>query len=708
MMAARYQDRMENYTYEREYRVAFSRLVLRFERLAEQFHIDTRVGHKTADSAERFHPFDTENSIFADHPDRHAHAGGASSARSLLVDSSAEERLERLLNLEERLEQALGRSVNVEPQVPGGMKTSEAVPMHLVRGVSRQRATSLSSWGTSRLSRRRSASDGSHASRPPRPKRLSQQSSFSRLRELTGRLSHDMDAQHRLSHLSDVAKEVIAEADEDQDGKLDLSGELSTFVQKAFKLSEEEEMPSEELAKLAQALDRNGDGLIEPEELAEFVEKRLGPDAHPIHALIIVDVQNDFIDGTLSLLDCPACQDGAEVVPVINQLRAAADFDVVAISQDWHPHVHCSFYECFSNGALPAPLYPGEDPETINTAKLLDEVALTAPSDASGAEAKRMPQILWPRHCVQGTWGACCHPDLDVGEDDLRVYKGTNACVDSYSAFYDNSKLQETSLLHELNERGVTHVYICGLALDVCVAYTAFHAQEAGFATTVVDDACRGVDKERIGQQVAKMKAAGIQIVTSERVPDLLRRDQATSLDEAILAAMEYHVSRTGIGVADCGPGHGRLSKGSASSRSLLLTPRSTPRNSLKAGEDDSDRSLGQASGQGQIQSFRPRRMTASQQPRSTPPNAANLDMGVEAYEHQFNSSRGLLEGLVSMVARGMRLRAGGRRRRLADQARSPSRAPAHTATVMTNVIMEEPENQAPAPAIQRQVSGAI
>ena len=282
-----------------------------------------------------------------------------------------------------------------------------------------------------------------------------------------------------------------------------------------------------------------------------------------MHALLIIDVQNDFIDGSLALRECDAKQDGAEVIPVINELRRAADFDAVAVSLDWHPHVHCSFFECFKGGANPTPMHPSEDASKRESAQLFDEVKLIEPTmealldrneggdgaDGGGAEAIKvsgdgaepveMSQVLWPRHCVQNTWGACPHPDLRQDPDDFIVKKGTHSGVDSYSAFYDNSKLQPTNMLKELQARGVTHVYICGLALDVCVAYTALHAREAGFVTSVVIDACRGVDNENIASQLEAMEAAHVKIVKSDEVPDILNRDMVAALDEAIIAGME-------------------------------------------------------------------------------------------------------------------------------------------------------------------------
>jgi nicotinamidase/pyrazinamidase len=174
--------------------------------------------------------------------------------------------------------------------------------------------------------------------------------------------------------------------------------------------------------------------------------------------LIVVDVQNDFCPG--GALAVPR---GDEVVPIINRL--AARFRHVVLTQDWHPAGHFSF----------ASSHPGRKPfDTI--------------------PAPYGPQVLWPDHCVQGTPGAACHPALDVPHAALVVRKGMEPSIDSYSAFYDNDHRTPTGLTGYLRERGLTRVFLAGLAFDFCVRHSAEDAQRQGFTVFVIEDACRGID----------------------------------------------------------------------------------------------------------------------------------------------------------------------------------------------------------------------
>ena len=254
-----------------------------------------------------------------------------------------------------------------------------------------------------------------------------------------------------------------------------------------------------------------------------YVARELSRPAKPVRALLIIDVQNDFISGSLSLKACPAGDDGARVVPVINQLRDAVEWDVVVISLDSHPHEHVSFHETVTAGASPSPVHP-TNPTPVASIELFEEAVLTAPDGVSP-----MVQDLWPRHCVAGTPGAECHPDLVRRASDFVVHKGTNAAIDSYSAFFDNSKWKQTPLLDELKRRGVTHVYVCGLAYDVCVTFTAIDAAQAGFATVVVDDACACVSHEQLAERKAAMHHAGVTIAGSAELAAALAPAPPTS-----------------------------------------------------------------------------------------------------------------------------------------------------------------------------------
>jgi nicotinamidase/pyrazinamidase len=174
--------------------------------------------------------------------------------------------------------------------------------------------------------------------------------------------------------------------------------------------------------------------------------------------LIAVDVQNDFCPG--GALAVPR---GDEIVPIINRL--AARFRHVVLTQDWHPRGHLSF----------ASAHPGARPyETIS--------------------ASYGPQVLWPDHCVQDTPGAAFHRALHIPHAGMVIRKGIDRAIDSYSAFYENDRKTPTGLVGYLRERGLTRVFLAGLAFDFCVRYSAEDARREGFAVFVVADACRAID----------------------------------------------------------------------------------------------------------------------------------------------------------------------------------------------------------------------
>ena len=194
--------------------------------------------------------------------------------------------------------------------------------------------------------------------------------------------------------------------------------------------------------------------------------------------LLIVDVQNDFCPG-----GALAVPQGDQIVPAVNRL--AAEFAHVVLTQDWHPRGHASF----------ASSHPGRQPfDTI---------------DVSYGE-----QILWPEHCVQGTRGAAFHPDLDVPHAELVLRKGFRAAIDSYSAFFENDHRTPTGLVGYLKERRVERITLCGLATDFCVFYSAIDGRQAGFAVTVVTDACRGIAIDgSLDRAMRSMTGAGVTLL---------------------------------------------------------------------------------------------------------------------------------------------------------------------------------------------------
>jgi len=208
-------------------------------------------------------------------------------------------------------------------------------------------------------------------------------------------------------------------------------------------------------------------------------------------SLVVVDLQNDFCAG--GPLAVPG---GEEVVPVVNRLLPR--FDRVAFTQDWHPADHCSF----------AANHSGKSPGEVISWDGLE-------------------QLLWPVHCVQGTSGARLHPGLDREVMDRvgakTIQKGVDPNVDSYSGFFDNGRRQATGLDEYLREQGVEEVYICGLATDYCVKFTALDAVSLGWKTFLIADACRGVELQEgdIERALDEMRQAGIVVVQSD---DMVRK----------------------------------------------------------------------------------------------------------------------------------------------------------------------------------------
>ena len=208
-------------------------------------------------------------------------------------------------------------------------------------------------------------------------------------------------------------------------------------------------------------------------------------------ALLIIDIQNDFCPG-----GAMAVPEGNAIIPGVAKL--AAQFDTVVLAQDWHPAGHTSFAS--THQAEPFSTYA-----------------------ASYGE-----QTLWPDHCIQGSAGADFHPDLyeaGVVERARRIVrKGTNPAVDSYSAFFENDRTTPTGLEGWLRQRDISHLFLCGLATDFCVAWSALDAVGLGFAVTIVLDACKGIGLADADGQTTidtarrRLTEAGVAFVNSDDV----------------------------------------------------------------------------------------------------------------------------------------------------------------------------------------------
>ena len=193
----------------------------------------------------------------------------------------------------------------------------------------------------------------------------------------------------------------------------------------------------------------------------------------------VIDVQPTFMEGG----ELPVV-DGAAVVPAINALTQRV-FARGFATQDWHPAGHLSF---------------------------ASQHAGAAPFDIM--DFPYGPQTLWPDHAIQNSPGAALHPDLETRRFELILRKGTRREIDSYSAFMENDGVTSTGLAAWLRALDVRRVFLAGLALDYCVAFSAEHAAAEGFETWVITDACRGIASDTVAQARARMERVGVRFTS--------------------------------------------------------------------------------------------------------------------------------------------------------------------------------------------------
>lgn len=201
-----------------------------------------------------------------------------------------------------------------------------------------------------------------------------------------------------------------------------------------------------------------------------------------MNALILVDIQNDFVPGG----KLPVA-DGDAIIPLVNELQGA--FTLVVATQDWHPARHKSF----------ASNHPGREP--------FDVVNLHG-----------LEQVLWPDHCVQGSAGAGFCKALHTEKVEAIFRKGMDPEIDSYSGFYDNGLRKCTGLAGYLRERKVRKVFVCGLAGDYCVSFTAKDAIRENFDTFIISDATRSIDDAGFDRAATEVMGMGGQIITSSEL----------------------------------------------------------------------------------------------------------------------------------------------------------------------------------------------
>lgn len=201
-------------------------------------------------------------------------------------------------------------------------------------------------------------------------------------------------------------------------------------------------------------------------------------------ALLVIDVQNDFCPGGQL-----AVEEGHKVVPVINRIMGF--FGLVAATQDWHSADHLSF----------AANHSGKN--------VFDTV-----------EVCGIDQVLWPEHCIAGTRGAQFHPDLNSAAFDLILRKGRQKELDSYSAFLENDHRTATGLEFYLKGLEVGRLFLCGIATDVCVYYSALDGVALGFEVFLIEDGCRGIDTPpgTLKERIDKMITEGVKMIDSKEL----------------------------------------------------------------------------------------------------------------------------------------------------------------------------------------------
>jgi nicotinamidase/pyrazinamidase len=200
--------------------------------------------------------------------------------------------------------------------------------------------------------------------------------------------------------------------------------------------------------------------------------------------LVLIDVQNDFMPG--GPLEVP---EGNLIIPVIN--NCLGYFDLVVATQDWHPKNHKSFASDHLNK------------------KPFDRIILNG-----------IHQTLWPDHCIQGTRGAELHEDIHSERIAAIFHKGMDTEVDSYSGFYDNNHQVSTGLCGYLKEKGVSEIYFCGLAADICVYCSILDAVLEGFSATLIEDASRPLYPEKFDDIKCEIAKQGVHIITSSELLD--------------------------------------------------------------------------------------------------------------------------------------------------------------------------------------------
>ena len=195
--------------------------------------------------------------------------------------------------------------------------------------------------------------------------------------------------------------------------------------------------------------------------------------------LIIVDMQNDFVNPKGSLY----IKDSEKLIPIIEKLRTQVEWELVVLTQDWHPNAHVSFSTSHDKGCIG---------DVIDT--------------------PQGKQKLWPPHCIQNTWGSQIVPQLLKHTPYIIIQKGHHKNIDSYSGFNDHSGYYKTGLKDLLTPYQISDIYICGVATNYCVKFTAINSIEHGYITHVISNATTTISDD-LEKDLKEIKTYGVSIV---------------------------------------------------------------------------------------------------------------------------------------------------------------------------------------------------
>ncbi|EGD76188.1 hypothetical protein PTSG_00895 [Salpingoeca rosetta] len=272
---------------------------------------------------------------------------------------------------------------------------------------------------------------------------------------------------------------------------------------------------------VAAELDPDGDDDIPYETLATFCRlsrmsliQRKNSYETRRHALIVVDCQNDFTaNGAVPVTGYHK----RNVINQINALREQFPWDLVVMTQDWHPRNHISF----KGSELGRAVY--DDDEDVVERRCHNGDLVYLPDDVD--------DMIWPPHCIQNTDGADFVPELMVKDDDIIVRKAMDPAVDSYSAFWDNARKSQTRLFEHLFNHQIEDVFIVGLGFDCAVGRTARDAATYGFNTHVIEDCTCWFDDRWRNEMHLELFDAHVQVIKTTDIIAHRERSSFVVLD---------------------------------------------------------------------------------------------------------------------------------------------------------------------------------